>query len=89
VGDLIILRASVTAAFHTSLEVEVEVFTEKLLTGERRRTSLAHLTFVALAIDGRRASVPPLRLDTDADRQKAREADARRAARLAAKRTPD
>src|SRR6059058_5131711 len=28
VGDLIILRATVTAAFTTSLEVEVEVFSE-------------------------------------------------------------
>ena len=89
VGDLIILRATVTATFRTSLEVEVEVFTEKLLTGERRRTSLAHLTFVSLSAEGRRVAVPPLRLDTDADRQKARAAEARRAARLAARQTPD
>src|ERR1700741_635643 len=31
IGDLIILRARVTAVFHTSLEVEVEVFCETLL----------------------------------------------------------
>ena len=36
IGDLIILRATVTAAFQTSLEVEVEVFSEGTLTGERK-----------------------------------------------------
>ena len=32
VGDLIILKAKVTAAWRTSLEVEVEVFSEETLT---------------------------------------------------------
>ena len=41
VGDLIILRARVTAAWSTSLEVEVEVFSEETLTGVRRMTSRA------------------------------------------------
>ena len=86
VGDLIILRARVTAAFNTSLEVEVEVFSEGTETGERRMTSLAYLTFVTIDREGRRVAVPPLRLDTDAERQKARDAEARRAARLEAKR---
>src|SRR4029079_12966560 len=48
VGDLIILRARVTAAWSTSLEVEVEVFSEETLTGIRRMTSRAYLTFVAV-----------------------------------------
>ena len=47
VGDLIILKARVTAAWTTSLEVEVEVFSEETLTGIRRMTSRAYLTFVA------------------------------------------
>jgi acyl-CoA hydrolase len=86
VGDLIILRARVTATFRTSLEVEVEVFSEGTETGERRMTSLAYLTFVTIDRDGRRVPVPPLLLETDAERQKARDAEARRAARLDAKR---
>src|SRR5687767_2746050 len=48
VGDLIILQARVTAAWKTSLEVEVDVFSEETLTGVRRRTSRAYLTFVAI-----------------------------------------
>jgi acyl-CoA hydrolase len=85
VGDLIILRASVTAAFKTSLEVEVEVFSEGTLSGERRLTSRAYLTFVAIDREGGRVPVPPLLLETEDARRKAREADVRRAARLEAK----
>jgi acyl-CoA hydrolase len=86
VGDLIILRARVTAAFKTSLEVEVEVFSEGTETGERQMTSLAYLTFVTIDREGRRVPVPPLLLETDAERQKASDAEARRSARLEAKR---
>jgi acyl-CoA hydrolase len=83
IGDLIILRARVTAVFRTSLEVEVEVFSEATLTGERQRTSEAYLTFVAVDEHGRRVPVPPLALESEEDRQKAEAAAVRRAARLA------
>src|SRR5436190_16563869 len=85
VGDLIILRATVTAAFKTSLEVEVEVFCEETLTGRRRLTSRAYLTFVAVDRSGGRLPIPPLLLETDEERQKATEAEARRAERLKAR----
>jgi acyl-CoA hydrolase len=85
VGDLVILRATVTATFHTSLEVEVEVFSEEVLTGDRKMTSRAFLTFVAIDRTGGRCTIPPLLLETEAQRQVAREAEARREARLAAK----
>ena len=85
VGDLIILKARVTAAFKTSLEVEVEVFSEETLTGTRKLTSRAFLTFVAIDEQGGRVPGPPLQLDTDAERKKAEEAGQRRTARLQAK----
>jgi len=85
IGDLIILRARVTAAWRTSLEVRVEVYSEGTLTGARQLTSIAYLTFVAIDRDGARCVIPPLALDTDDERRVAREADARRAARLEAK----
>lgn len=85
VGDLIILRSRVTAAFRTSLEVEVEVFSESTLSGERKQTSLAYLTFVAIDELGQRVPIPPLQLDTPEELRKAKEAEARRTARLAAK----
>jgi len=85
VGDLIILRSRVTAVFTTSLEVEVEVYSEEVLTGDRKLTSRAYLTFVAVDRDGGRVPVPPLRFESDEEREKARDAQVRRAARLAAK----
>ena len=85
VGDLVVLKACVTAAFHSSLEVEVEVFSEETLTGERRLTSRAYLTFVAIDRAGNRVPIPPLLLETETERQRAREAERRRAARLEAK----
>ena len=85
VGDLIILRASVTAVWSTSLEVEVEVFSEETTTGVRRMTSRAYLTFVAIDRAGERVRIPGLIVETEDERQKVVAADARRAERLKAR----
>jgi acyl-CoA hydrolase len=82
VGDLIILKARVTCAFTTSLEVLVDVFSEETLTGARLRTSRAYLTFVALDAEGRRTAVPPLLVESDDDRRICAEANQRREQRL-------
>ncbi len=57
VGDIVILKAHVTCTFSHSLEVQVDVFSEETLTGVRRMTSRAYLTFVAVDIDGHRLPV--------------------------------
>src|SRR4051812_47889718 len=88
VGDLIILRARVTCAFTTSLEVRVDVFSEETLTGRRQQTSSAYLTFVAISTDGTRVPVPPLIIDTDDEKQICEEARVRRQARLRKKTAP-
>jgi acyl-CoA hydrolase len=85
VGDLIILKARVTATWTTSLEVEVEVFSEGTLTGRRQLTSLAYLTFVAVDRESHRLSIPPLILETEDDRRRAAEATMRRSERLKAR----
>jgi acyl-CoA hydrolase len=85
VGDLIILRACVTAAWSTSLEVEVEVFSEETLTGVRRMTSRAYLTFVAIDREGTRLRIPQLILESEAEKRRAEEAEVRRAERLRAR----
>jgi acyl-CoA hydrolase len=87
VGDLIILNARVTAAWSTSLEVEVEVFSEETLTGVRRMTSRAYLTFVAIDRDGYRLRIPGLILESDEEKRKAAEAELRRVERLKARKT--
>jgi acyl-CoA hydrolase len=85
VGDLIILKAHVTAAWSTSLEVEVEVFSEETLTGIRRMTSRAYLTFVATDRGGKRLQIPGLILETPEEQRRAAEANVRREERLRAR----
>ena len=82
IGDLIILKARVTCVFTTSLEVEVDVFSEETLTGRRRPTSHAFLTFVGVDREGGRVQVPPLLIETDEERRVCEEAKARRELRL-------
>jgi acyl-CoA hydrolase len=83
VGDFIVLKARVTAAFTTSLEVEVKVYSEGALTGKRQMTSRAYLTFVTLERDGRRVEIPPLHVDTDEERKLQEAARVRRDEHLA------
>jgi acyl-CoA hydrolase len=83
VGWIAQLRARVLAAFRTSMEVGVTVHAENPLTGERSLTTSAVMTFVALNKDGGRVMVPPLKLETEAERVAAREAEERRAHRIA------
>ena len=85
VGDLIILKAQVTATWSTSLEVAVDVFSEETLTGIRRMTSRAYLTFVAIDRDNQRIRIPQLILETEEEKQRAAEAQVRRAQRLQAR----
>ena len=63
----------------------MEVFSEETLTGVRRMTSRAYLTFVAVNRDGQRVTIPGLILETEEDRRRALEAEARRVERLKAR----
>ena len=69
--------------FKTSMEVGVKVFSESTFTSERKHTSSAYLTFVAIDAQRQPRPIPPLILETDEDRRRWAEADARRKARLA------
>jgi acyl-CoA hydrolase len=84
-GELIVLEAQVNRAFHTSVEVGVEVFSENYSKGERKHTTTAFLTFVALDEIGHPSPVPPVILKTLEERRRFREAGERRKARLAAR----
>jgi len=82
VGEFIVLKASVNRVFRTSMEVGVKVFAEDILAGERKHTSSAYLTYVALDMDRRPHPAPPLILETDDDRRRYIEAGERRRLRL-------
>lgn len=86
VGEIAHLTARVNAAFKHSLEVGVEVYSEQPVTGVRRHTCSALLTFAALDAEGATTTVRPLLPETDADRATQAAAAARREIRLANKR---
>ena len=83
VGELIILQSSVNRVFRSSMEVGVKVFSENVLSGQRKHTSSAYVTFVAIDENRRPKPVPPLILETAEDRRRWREAAERRKTRLA------
>jgi len=83
VGEWIVLKSSVNRVFRTSMEVGVKVFAENVLTGERRHTSSAYLTFVAVDDNRQPKPVPPLILETVGDQRRHDEAGERRHTRLA------
>lgn len=83
-GEIVMLKAQVNRVFHTSLEVGVEVHSEDILTGARKQTTTAYVTFVAIDEHTRQPkAVPPLIVKTAAERRRWREAAKRREMRLA------
>lgn len=86
IGQLIILKSSVNRVFRTSMEVGVKVLVEDLKHGIVYHTNSSYVTFVALDEDGKPKPVQPAIPETDDEKRRWREADARRARRLASKR---
>ncbi|MDO8666344.1 MAG: acyl-CoA thioesterase [Gemmatimonadales bacterium] len=82
-GELVTMHSSVNYAHRTSIEVGVRVEAENLLTGTKRHTNSSYLTFVAIDENGRPVPVPPVIPETDEEKIRFREAEARRTARIA------
>jgi acyl-CoA hydrolase len=83
IGDLVTCRSQVNAVWHTSMEVGVRVEAEDPRSGEVTHTSTAYLTMVALDDNGEPTAVPPLLVEDESERRRQREAELRRANRLA------
>ena len=82
VGELLTCSATVNAVWRTSMEVGVRVEAENPRSGDKRHTSTAYLTMVAVDEDGNPIAVPPLELTTDTEKRRQREAEVRRRHRL-------
>jgi len=83
-GEIVNLKSQVNRVFRTSMEVGVEVYSENAMTGERKHTTTAYVTFVAVDEHTRMPKpVPPLILKTAGERRRYREAAERRKTRLA------
>ncbi len=85
IGNLLILKSQVNYVHHTSMEVGVCIETEDTRAGISNRVGSAFLTMVALDDQETPTSLPTLILETDQDRERAIRAQARRAARIAAR----
>ena len=85
VGDVVVLNAHMVAAFRSSMEVRVVVEREDTALRTRTRCVDAWLTFVLLDAEGKPLRVPTLALVTDEERELAKDAAERRAARLASR----
>jgi acyl-CoA hydrolase len=83
VGEILILKAAVNYVATTSMEVGVKVEAENPITGERRHTSSAYLTYVAIDATGKPTPVTPIVPETEEEKLTYEEAKKRREHRLA------
>jgi acyl-CoA hydrolase len=83
-GEIVMLKSQVNRVFNTSMEVGVEVYSENVLTGARKHTTTAYVTFVAIDENTHRPKpVRPLILETPEEKRRYEEAAERRKTRLA------
>jgi acyl-CoA hydrolase len=66
-GDVVTLRAKVTRAFNTSMEVFIEVFAQNIPKGEKYKCNDAYYTFVALDSRHKPIKVPSIEPETELD----------------------
>jgi acyl-CoA hydrolase len=76
-GEAINLEAYVTWVHKTSMEVYVKVESENLLTGERKLTSQAYLTFIALGENGKPTLAPQVIPETEEEKRQYEQAKER------------
>lgn len=82
-GRLLLVHGRITWVGRTSIEVELRVEAENLLTGERTHTNSAYFVYVALDADRRPTPVAPLLLQDEAERRRFAEGEVRNQLRLA------
>jgi acyl-CoA hydrolase len=83
VGDVLTLRATVNAAWRSSMEVGVRVEAEDPRRRETTHTLTAYLTMIALDDEGQPTAVAPLRPRSGEEERRWHEANLRRRIRLA------
>ena len=82
VGNVLSLNARINYVHNSSMEIEVKVEAEDIVTGIRTVTGTAFVTFVALDENGKPIKVAKLSLKTDNDRIKFDEGKIRMEKRL-------
>lgn len=82
IGDMLTIKARLCYVGKSSMDVEVEIETEKLKIGKILHVGSAYLTMVALDEEGRPTEIPRLILKTKREKLKSKHALARRKKRL-------
>lgn len=82
VGHALILNARLNYVHRSSMEIEIRVEAEDLMTGRKTLTNTAYVTAVALGPDGKTTEVPPLLLETEEDKKRFAEGEKRMLQRI-------
>ncbi len=85
IGDLLTIKACLNLVGKTSMEIGARVESENLLTGKTRHIGSAYLTFVSLDDNLKPIVIPGLIFETDKEKKRNQDAQARRKIRLAEK----
>jgi acyl-CoA hydrolase len=78
VGALVTCAATVDYVGNSSMDITVEVYAERVSSGEKRHTHTAHVVFVGLDDAGRPKRVPRLVPETSEERERYARAEAHR-----------
>jgi acyl-CoA hydrolase len=81
-GNIVTMKAQVTRAFSSSMEVYIEVWAEDIPAGVRVSTNSAYYTFVAVDQSGRPIEVSPVIAESDDEKARYESALRRRQLRL-------
>lgn len=68
-GDVVTLKAKVTRAFSSSVEVRIDVSAENIPSGTIVESNSAYFTFVAVDQSGRPIDVPEVEPETDQEKE--------------------
>ncbi len=69
IGDLIIVKARLTYTGKTSMEIEVKVESENMISSKIMATTSAFITMVALDEKGKPTNIPPILLNSDDEKR--------------------
>ncbi len=83
-GDIVSLYGRINYVTNKTMEIEVDVYSENAITGDRSFTTTCFLTYVAINQDGKAIEVPQLKLETDEERERFKQGEQRSQQRLKA-----
>jgi acyl-CoA hydrolase len=77
IGELVTFRASVNYVGRASIKVGIKIFAEDLKTGKSRHTNSCYFTMVCVDDQGKPMSVPRLIPETEDEKRRYKEGEAR------------